>query len=298
MNPLSNKPSQPKGNWIKAQPRSHEAPKLSMHSREKDAIRHEVLDTSNITFLDALREELKGEALPIYMEVMETVAYLRANGTLKKYSITEEEAAAITSIMPLMQHDFSIQDLILGNAEKMKSKLLLLILKSLRMLPRTYGKIYFFDPFRRIISTDSGDIMVTAFVVGRRGDSFLYRKLNDKEDEKHVFLAEDAWGYNIKDFLKSGLGNDGDEDVIVFEPLRRFFVDSTHKMTPNQNVTCYSVRMIEGALMNEEEINLGIFKNMCTSMNEGVRYIKRMQNISFERIININIIYYFFYYYF
>lgn len=162
----------------------------------------DIVDISKESFLAALREENKiKDPEVLHKNCYIAMNTLKTHNTLDNYILNENEAAVICSIPILLNEGFSIQNMIKSCKEKAPSKLMIMMLISLRKLPRYRGHMYFIiKRKKKTKQKKKGNTIQLSFCIatkemseiGDNGDTNAYKK---------VFNVEDGWGYDISDFV-------------------------------------------------------------------------------------------------
>ena len=167
-------------------------------------------EITSYSFLAALKEEEPGIKDPeaLHRNCYEAMNVLRANRVLDKYVLNKDEAAVVCAIPMLLENeDFSIQG-IQGMVEscekKAPSKLLIMMLTTLRKLPRHRGLIYFEEhksetEGEEILERTKGEILHPSFCVASK-TMVTEKKGTKTNSHREVFRVEDGWGYDISDF--------------------------------------------------------------------------------------------------
>ena len=240
-----------------------------------------------ISLLDALKsEEGVQNAEEVYKKAKEKAKLLKTNGMLDKYVVNEEEAATLCAI-PLLSNDgFDFDKMVNSCSEKEPSKLMTIVLVSLRKLPETRSVLYFEGGSNQEGTRAEGEWIRKGFVVAStRLDSVKETK---KEGSKsmEIFRVENGHGYDIGDFdltkeqIKNKTGNNN--DMIVMEPRRTFFVVDSGIKKGDDECSVVILRMVDGKPIYDKEIQPGICHHIAHSVEENVKAFKILTNTSFD----------------
>lgn len=156
-----------------------------------------------LSLLSALREE-PGIKNPnnIYKEACKHVKYLKEHGILDKYIVNDDEAATLCTVPNLLESGIDLNTAFESCAKKSPSKLVVLLLKSLRKLPQSKGTVYFGRASDEPIEKRAkGTIVLFPFIVG----SYNMAKARDNLKEskfKEIFRVESCFGYDASDFVE------------------------------------------------------------------------------------------------
>ena len=160
------------------------------------------LDPSQITspgsFFNALRSNRKIlNPERIYHESQEAVRYLRSQGILDKYILNDDEAAAVCSISLLERESFDFEDLVNECFSFAPSLLLLVILTSLRKLPRYKGTLFIENDKYNGAARETSDYIVGVFCYASMEITKSDKMLDTRRE---ILKIEDGWGYDASDF--------------------------------------------------------------------------------------------------
>ena len=248
-------------------------------------------DVEELTLFEALKEETGiKEPYKIYVDCYAEVKHLREKHVLDKYIVSDEEAATICTIHWLLKNRFDFEALFCSCIERPPSKFMLLILKSLRKLPRYNGTLYFGtgsgSPADKIKKGKlvSYPIFFASSSLGRINDSL------EKKKRKKFFRVENCWGYDISEFIcgeREKTGRVG--RVVVLEPWL-LFKTMNHGITDkNEKTSIIPLEVADGELIYESEILPGVSKHIVKLLKENIedkqavkRIVKALQAIKFD----------------
>lgn len=159
---------------------------------------------SSNKFLEALKEE-RGIKDPdaLYKSCRKAMEALKEKHVLDKYVVDEDEAAVLCAIPILLGEGFSILDMVGSCRTTAPSKLVRLILNTLRKLPRYRGVMYIQSKSQQSITErKEGEITQPVLCIAFKDPDAIIEG-NDAETGlyKEIFRVEEGWGYDMSDFV-------------------------------------------------------------------------------------------------
>lgn len=150
------------------------------------------------SLLTALKEEPGiTDPVTLHKNCYEAMNVLKEKHILDKYILNEDEAAALCAVPILLDDGFSFQDMVESCKKKAPSKFMLMMLTTMRNIPKYEGVLYFENETENEIERRiEGSIFQPFFCVASKEIN-----IEREGSYKELFRVEKGWGYDISDFV-------------------------------------------------------------------------------------------------